>query len=81
MSDFGTKRSFYAPGRMSAFGGKADIVDLHSDAHHGPTAVLADSLYRGLRWVRTSLEACVQAADSNLETGTVSWGRAHSGQA
>lgn len=66
---------------MSASGVKADIVALHSDADQWPTNVLADSLYRGLRWVRTSLEACVQAADSNLESGTVSSGRAHPGQA
>jgi len=34
MSAIGTKRTLSPPPRMSAFGGKADIVALHSDIAH-----------------------------------------------
>ncbi len=38
MSAFGTKRTFCAPGRMAAFGGKADILEGRSNVRFWPKA-------------------------------------------
>jgi hypothetical protein len=66
--------------RMSALGGKADIVALHLDiAHRLQIRSCCVSAGPGLRYAAARPDAGKCAPDSNLETGIASWGRPRTG--